>query len=114
MHREADAREFAAGRDLRDRLDRLARVRAHPELDAVRAGCLRLRFGVGFDRDLEPATGHAELAHEARDGIRELARRAPARRAESGRCLDIAPAQHEETLVESPEGQFRFLQVREH
>jgi len=84
LHGEADAGEFAAGGDARDGLDRLARICAHEEFDALRSVGTGFRIGVGFDADFESPAGHAQLPHQRGHGGRELAGRGTPRSAEAG------------------------------
>ncbi len=70
---QADARQLAARRHLRERPWRLARIRAHQELDLVRA--MRVgRVGIeGAHGDFEYAALHAQRLHELTDPSRQLA-----------------------------------------
>ena len=68
--RERNAREFAAGGDPRQRLDRHAGMRRDHELGLLVA--CRRGFGVG-QLHLEAPTGHREILHRPRDLGRHLA-----------------------------------------
>src|SRR5690348_17436564 len=65
LDRERDARELAAGGDLRERRERLARVRRDAQLHGLEPpGGRRLER---LERDLEPAARHREALQRTRD-----------------------------------------------
>src|SRR5258708_36276978 len=73
LDRERDARQLAAGCDLREWGELLSRVRADPQLDGFHA-TRRWRFE-RLERHLETATRHREVLHRPRHLGGELLRR---------------------------------------
>ncbi len=89
LHGQRQARQLAAGGDLRDRARRLAGVGADAEFHPV--GAVRRRLGALQRRHVDhklPA-GHAQLLHAAGDCGGQRARRAGARDRELARLLLI-------------------------
>jgi heat-inducible transcriptional repressor len=67
LDRQADPRQFAAGGDLAQRPRRLPGVGANQEFDLLAAGRVGSQVLDRLELDAEPATGHAELAHQLAD-----------------------------------------------
>ena len=88
-------------------------IRAHQELDAIRARRPRVRCGIGFDGHLELSARHAKLAHQARDRGPEAARGGTARGREFGCSLVEALAKPCDALFKAAEHEFRLFERSE-